>query len=356
MESKTQRSINETVLCGGGTLGVKNKECEMILYNGVNDHFKVNDHFLISFANIDKCGKEYLNKMNLYNAGTDFCANNNKEYEMNFYAAATLGDGKSSEPLERSVYSGLKNRLLSYADVDVVKGAFEFWLNPLLKEKKLFIDSGAFSANSRGKVIDINNYIKFIKQNINEITVYAGLDVIGDYKKTRTNVEEMERQGLRPLPTFHYGSPIDELKRMLEKYNYIAIGGLVPIIKRKDVINKFLDSVFSEMGKGKVIKLHGFGLTTQSLLEKYPFYSCDSTAAIMGGGMGRIVEFKNGKLTNTAWRKTEQTGKHIDLMDRMNKEGSAHLERRIHNIKEMIKFEKYITELWAKRGIVWNED
>lgn len=95
--------------------------------------------------------------------------------------------------------------------------------------KDLFLDSGAFSAFTKGKVINIDEYIGFIKKNEKVITTYAGLDVIGDSEATRKNVEYMESKGLHPLPTFHHGSDYEELERMVKKYNYIALGGLVPI-------------------------------------------------------------------------------------------------------------------------------
>lgn len=103
-----------------------------------------------------------------------------------------------------------------------------------LLNRNLFLDSGAYSAFSRGEKIDIDEYIKFIQKYQNNIKIYAGLDVIGNYIETRKNLEYMESKGLKPLPTFHFGSPLSELERMIDKYDYIALGGLVPLsMKRK---------------------------------------------------------------------------------------------------------------------------
>lgn len=337
---------------GGGTLGSNNLKCEMILYNGVNDHFAVNDHFLISYANKDKCSAEYLKLMKLYQARTDFVANKDEKYEMHFYAAATLGDCEKSNILEKNVYNGLRNRLLSFADVDLVKGAFQFWLNPSLKEKRLFVDSGAFSAFTRGAQIDIQKYCDWLKQNLAQITVYAGLDVIGDYKASAKNQEYMEAQGLKPLPTFHFKSPIEELERIVSRYDYFALGGLVPLSKNKPVLNAWLTKCMSVIKKHWPKRIHCLGITSQPILERYPFYSCDSTAAIMGGGMGRVMNFAHGKLSHSDWVTELKEGEY-QTADKDGKSG--HLDRRIHNIKAMVEFEKYVTDLWARRGIIWND-
>ena len=56
-----------------------------------------------------------------------------------------------------------------------------------MKKINLFLDSGAYSAWSKGVTIDIDEYISFIKKNIKYITVYANLDVIGDPEATYRN-------------------------------------------------------------------------------------------------------------------------------------------------------------------------
>lgn len=95
----------------------------------------------------------------------------------------------------------------------------------LLKYYDVLIDSGAFSAANSNKNINIDDYCKFIKDT--GVTNYAGLDVIGDAKATLENTEYMiQKHGLNPIPTFHLGSKIEDLDRLL-KYNYIALGGLV---------------------------------------------------------------------------------------------------------------------------------
>lgn len=154
----------------------------------------------------------------------------------------------------------------------------------------LFIDSGAYSAFTQGVTIDIDEYIAFIKQYKSIISVYANLDVIGDPAGTLGNQKRMEKAGLKPLPCFHYGEPIKYLRYYLDNYDYLALGGMVPI-STKD-LGIWLDNIFANYICGPDglprVKIHGFGLTVLKLMLRYPWYSVDSTSWVVTGRLGAI--------------------------------------------------------------------
>lgn len=197
------------------------------------------------------------------------------------------------------------------------------------KKVDLFLDSGAFSAWSQGAVIDIQDYIGFIKNHEASLTVYANLDVIGNPEATWKNQKSMEEAGLSPLPIFHYGTDIKWLNRYLTKgYNYIALGGMVPVPTQK--LYPWLDRLFSENltdHKGMpIIKVHGFGLTSLRLMMRYPWYSVDSTSWVMTSRMGSIYvpKYKGGvwQYGEDPWKiavssqspATKEAGKHFNTM------------------------------------------
>lgn len=155
---------------------------------------------------------------------------------------------------------------------------------------KLFLDSGAFSAFTQGVEIDINDYIDFIKEYEEHLEVYANLDVIGDPGATFANQKIMEDAGLDPLPCFHYGEPISYLEYYIKNYDYISLGGMVPI-STKD-LRVWLDEIFSKYICDKdgmpLVKVHGFGLTSHPLMIRYPWYSVDSTSWVVTGRMGAV--------------------------------------------------------------------
>ena len=236
---------------------------------------------------------------------------------------------------------------------------------------ELFLDSGAYSAWSQGSPIDINNYIDFIKENIDVIDVYANLDVIGSAEGTWNNQRIMEKAGLSPLPCFHYGEDIKWLNRYLNKgYDYIALGGMVPI-STKD-LTFWLDDMFSKHlcdSKGlPKVKVHGFGLTSLPLLLRYPWWSVDSTSWVVTGRMGSIYipRKKAGKwaYNENPWKvavsnrspNKKEAGQHIDTMTPGEKEillsyihekGYQLGESRFH--KEDQTYELKENEKWAQK-------
>lgn len=194
----------------------------------------------------------------------------------------------------------------------IYKWIEELKTNPNAK-CKLFIDSGAFSAWTKGKVIDVEEYIDFINKNSQYIEVAAAVDKIPGEARTSNvasekDVEEAAAQTWQNflymrskvndkkklLYTFHAGEPWRFLKQALEykdafgQIDYLAIGGLVG--KNKDIQKGIIDKVFEMIKESPNpnVKVHGFGLTRLGYLEQYPFTSADSTAWLMTGINGSI--------------------------------------------------------------------
>lgn len=155
---------------------------------------------------------------------------------------------------------------------------------------KVFLDSGAFSAFTLGESIDLSEYCDYIKANGDLITVASVLDGIGDPQKTWENQCSMQDKGTSPLPCFHYGEDPRWLEYYIATYPYVTIGGMVPISKPQ--LRLWLDEIWSKYltdanGLPKV-KVHGFGLTTVSLMQRYPWYSVDSSTWVQRARVGAI--------------------------------------------------------------------
>lgn len=156
---------------------------------------------------------------------------------------------------------------------------------------RVFLDSGAFSAYFGGVEINMDNYCNYIKSNEDIIEVASVLDGIGDPLKTYQNQTYMEAQGVRPLPCFHYGEDVRYLQHYVENYDYITLGGMVPISTPQlkfwldDIWDKYLTDA---SGKPK-IKVHGFGMTALPLMKRYPWYSVDSSSWVQIANFGNIL-------------------------------------------------------------------
>lgn len=217
---------------------------------------------------------------------------------MQIYLAGTSVSKPSSTNLIARLF---KNKLHSYYHC-LPKGFEEGWFKLNMQNKKvcLFLDSGAFSAHTQGIKIDIDEYAAFIKKNKKYIDHYANLDVIGDAEASLKNQKYLEKLGLKPIPVFHYGEDISYLKYYIKNYAYLGIGGTVSVsrIDRR----KWLDMLFSQYlcdqktGLPKV-KIHGFGLSSFSLMLRYPWYSVDSTTWVKAGSVGSIFvpKYKQGR-------------------------------------------------------------
>lgn len=245
---------------------------------------------------------------------------------MKLYFAGLIGAPEQNEYKHDS-----NPRLFSYYELtSPTARAKRVWRerNERMKEKPkvdLFLDSGAYSAVTQGAVINIQDYIKFIKENKEAISIYANLDVIGDAAGTWKNQQIMEKAGLSPLPVFHQGEDETYLRKYIEQYEYIALGGMVGTSSNQLIY--WLDRIFpttcDEDGMPK-IKVHGFGLTSLQLMLRYPWYSVDSTSWVITGRMGNVFvpRWKNGKWTydENSWKvtvsskndKSKEAGQHIN--------------------------------------------
>lgn len=167
---------------------------------------------------------------------------------------------------------------------------------------KVFLDSGAFSAKSLGVDIDIDAYCDYIIRNRDILRVEDGeymasvLDGIGDPLKTWQNQIYMEQKGAKPLPCFHFGEDERYLEWYVKNYSYITIGGMVRT-SAEDVM-KWLDRIWENYmidGSGRPrLKVHAFGVTTVSLMERYPWWSVDSSSWIQAAAFGSVFTSEMG--------------------------------------------------------------
>ena len=170
-------------------------------------------------------------------------------------------------------------------------------------DRKVFLDSGAFSAFTMNVDVDIEAYCRYIIDNIDIIEVIDGnicasvLDGIGSAQKTYENQNIMESLGVRPMPCFHYGEDERYLEYYIDNYSHITIGGMVPISSPQ--LHIWLDRIWDkyltdENGIPK-LKVHGFGLTSVPLMAKYPWYSVDSSSWVQIASNGGILYTGNWK-------------------------------------------------------------
>lgn len=165
------------------------------------------------------------------------------------------------------------------------------------------LDSGAFSFMN-GKpttLVEIEEYVEAYIAHINEYKVkhYFEMDVdsIFGYEQVKIWRKKIESStGVQSIPVWHKTRGVDDFKRTISEYNYIAIGGFAnkelkqaeyPLVKK-----------MVEYARLKGVKAHGLGFTNFKYLFDFPFYSVDSSCwSISPARGGNLHRFKDGKIT-----------------------------------------------------------
>ena len=274
---------------------------------------------------------------------------------MRLYFAGDISGGYNEEALYcRS--ADMRWRLLSFSHISEKGngGDIDFWSSDAAP-RPFFLDSGAYSAMTRGVTIDFAGYCDFIERYIDKIDPYASLDVIGDWKGSAMYHDKMLAQGLNPIPTFHFGSPIEELRRLLKIADYVALGGMVG--KDQTTVRLWLDKCWNVIKDYWPKKIHSFGNMTTSTITRYPWYSADSTSSVIGGSMGRVHNLRNGELNSYSYidysRKFMDTTPLDHLSPYSKPNGSAFVGRRLLNVRTQRALERYVTDLWRYKGVTW---
>ena len=243
--------------------------------------------------------------------------------------------------------------LMAYPSKKIIE-----WKN----KTEVFVDSGAFSVFTGKKTINHQAYIDFIKDI--DVEIYASLDVIGSARQSKENVVEELKQGLTPIPTFHSGEPLDYLDYYMDNFDFISLGGLVGGSIKSIML--FLDKCWNRIAqKNRTLKVHAFGVMSYKILSTYPFYSCDGTSWMLGSQRGNAMTVGDGvseyvgqihmeegdKITDTFGPNFLNFVHHNKTPEERTKRGNI---RNRHNVRQYLKMQKQLTELWQKRGINWD--
>ena len=176
---------------------------------------------------------------------------------------------------------------------------------------ELVVDSGAFSAWTQGKAIDVDEYVKFCLANKEYISHAVNLDVINPNDPDAAaaagwkNFERMRDSGVITVPVFHAREKISWLEKMVDTVPYVGLSGtsLVSPLEARS----FNDLCFHYLtdSKGRpLVRTHSFGDTSPNTLYNFPFYSADSaTWMIQAGRAARVkLQGKSYQLRSTKMR------------------------------------------------------
>lgn len=295
-----------------------------------------------------------------------------------------LAGSYSSHGVDETLMKLEANRLFSQLND---RSGMKKWVN-FVREgnpRQLFIDSGAHSAHTKGREVDLEGYINYVNDHQGLFTVIAQLDKIpGEYRKKKTRQQIAEAPELswenyvymrtrvidvdNLVPIFHQGEDFKHLERMLEATfdgKHIPYIGISPSGEiNKWYKAKWLDKVFTIISKSSnpTVKTHAFGMTSLDLLEKYPFWSADSTSWLLTSAMGSIMTTKGVILVSSKQKDNPGHYTHlpkqaiIQLEKEVNTRGytleelsETYVTRNINNAKYMINWSNNYVYKGGKR-------
>lgn len=169
----------------------------------------------------------------------------------------------------------------------------------------LVLDSGAYTAWTRGVKINLDSYIDYCLEYSDCLHGVVNLDVLPGSlgcKPTQKDVERsakrgwrnlmaMRKAGIEALPVYHWGERIYWLEKMIgEGFKWVGLSpGTKRTIGQKIV---WLDKVFGYLCRSTgwlEVRVHGFGVTSIPLVARYPWHTLDSIRWILVGAYGGIL-------------------------------------------------------------------
>lgn len=161
----------------------------------------------------------------------------------------------------------------------------------LLKQReadvRFLLDSGAFTAWKAGEIYQVEKYAAFVEALPFAPWRYFTLDVIGDPKGTRENLDFLLARGLRPVPIFTRGEDVAHLDDLYAVSDVVAVGGLVGTRGNRGFVNGMMRQL-----KGRSTHLLGF--VASDFLKVYRPYSCDTSSWSAGIRYGVAVLYRGG--------------------------------------------------------------
>ena len=174
--------------------------------------------------------------------------------------------------------------LISFANVKRIIDTDQYYgFIPKIPENfsEVLIDSGGYQLQTGVRTsmnIGVPEYSRWLTDALikyPEIIGYMNLDIANDPIATMDNQFRMESEGLLPIPTWHDGEPKEFLDYYCDKYEWIAIGGLVS--KRnlgKRYITNLCNWVQQEYPDSK-FHFFGIGISGAMGYRQISPYSCD---------------------------------------------------------------------------------
>jgi len=216
----------------------------------------------------------------------------------------------------------------------------------------LVLDSGAYSAHTKGVAIDITAYGDFLLANKADIYHAVNLDVIAPESPEAAaaagwnNFLRMRKRGIDVMPVFHARENVKWLDMMLDETDYIGLSGTSLVSPAENLVwhNLMWNHVTDSAGY-PVAKFHAFGDTSPHSMRTYPFFSADSATWQIASGktgciyiQGKPYQLRTKKVRNNNYIALDDPKLKRDVWEK-------HITERGINVDMLMKWKLRAVEL-----------
>jgi len=158
--------------------------------------------------------------------------------------------------------------------------------------REVVFDSGAFTAHKSGEPVDLGEFAEWVEEERARdprASEVFSLDVIGDWRASLKNTEELWKRGVEAIPVFHVGEPTTLLKALARDYPKVALGGAVGYRQKIEWAAICFREVWPK-------RLHGLGFG-HTAARKLPFHTIDASSwffAAAGFGQYQSMGYLKG--------------------------------------------------------------
>lgn len=174
---------------------------------------------------------------------------------------------------------------------------------------KVILDSGAVTVDAQGKQMNIRKYAHWVRQAVADdcVLAAANLDVIRDPVASAVNLQRLHDLGVDAMPVVHNGTPGKVIDQVIEATSRVGIGGMTRQGTPKTAAIPYLVHCFAAAQRYGTLT-HGFGMTRQDWIARFPWTSVDSSTWSGAHRFGKMLLFDGVKMHTYHWTEANKYG------------------------------------------------
>jgi len=234
--------------------------------------------------------------------------------------------------------------------------------------KKVLLDSGVYSARQKKQSIPNEALVDFYHKN-SDIISHVFTNDEGSPDQQIENTKFLKSEGVPVIGIYHPGhinkptmglKYIDKIIDICKEDEKSSISYSNFQVVTKDYM-KTADIIFNHIYnnyKLEDVKIHILGAESSDLLLQYPYYSTDSASFAINSCNGRqsYLDKKDFRYKHLQFNYDIKKLVSEDI-NKLNIFADAYQDQRrcryFYNILERGMYQKFITDVWEKRGVTW---